>query len=81
MPLKQLFFSKEEKDKAFGAAADHNEELFEIVDKRTKSHSPLMYILTRDAIQRMIDNKMLKRMWVSQQVLWKEERHAEQKED
>lgn len=80
MSLKQLFFRKDELDQALEAAKDHNEELFEIIDGRSKNPTPRMYVLTQAALLQMVRAKMLKRMWIQHQIAWKEPKDAEQKE-
>jgi len=60
----QLFFSRDEKDAAYAAADCYKEDLFKIVDCRTKADRPLMFVLTLDALECMYDAKMIRRMWV-----------------
>jgi hypothetical protein len=71
MEPKQFFFGKEERDDAIAAAEQYDEELFAIVDKRSREPSPRMYVLTRVALNQMMNARMFKRMWIATQMLGK----------
>jgi hypothetical protein len=68
---KQLFFGKEEGKLAIAAAKEHDETLYEVIDKRSKTPKALMYVLTFEAMVQMLRAKMMKRMWVFKQICWR----------
>jgi hypothetical protein len=63
--MKQLFFRADEEDEAFAAAAKHDAELFGIIDKRSKTPTIRMFVLTEQAVLQMKWSKLWKRMWVT----------------
>jgi hypothetical protein len=68
---KQLFFGKEEFKLAYAAASEHDETLYEVIDKRSNKPKALMYVLTFEAMVQMVRAKMMKRMWVFKQICWR----------
>lgn len=63
--MKQLFFRADEVDEAHAASAQHDTELFGIIDKRSKTPSIRMFVLTEPAMLQMKGSKLWKRMWAA----------------
>lgn len=72
MKPKQLFFSAADSKQAWAAAVRCNEDLYAIIDKRSKAPSDRMYVLTTAALIQMQNSKLWRRMWVPQHLVWKE---------
>jgi hypothetical protein len=79
--ITQLFFGKEEGEQALAAAKAHHEDLFEIIDRRSKAPKPLMFVLTRAALNQMYRAKMMKRMWIDRQHVWRLPLYKEPKDE
>lgn len=73
----QLFFGKDEREEAIAAADEHNETLFEVIDKRSKKPKARMYVLTNRAAGRMLQVGMMKRMWTFKQIYWQTPKEVE----
>ena len=61
--MKQLFFRADEVAEAHAFAAEHDAELFGIIDKRSKAPTIRMFVLTESALLQLQGSKLWKRMW------------------